>query len=178
VRLNQNHLVAAVIVQQANEPVVEATNLQHGHEGLVLPQALAGELLEERVDLLRLRRYLLRLHDVAGCVAEGDRQLPCVLIDSEVQHGWFSCWVRRFATSPYRMGEPLLLDERHSFIDITALYTLTRSCAGEADRSAQDTISRRCNYGFFVRCNAVMASRVCLKPGVPRARASSNTRAS
>ena len=35
------------------------------------------------------------------------------------------------------MGEPLLLDARHSFIDITALYALTRTHASVAERGAQ-----------------------------------------
>src|SRR5262249_33104051 len=42
---------------------------------------------------------------------------------------------KRFATSPYRMREPLLLDARHSFIDITAPNAPTRTCLGGADRS-------------------------------------------
>jgi hypothetical protein len=49
--------------------------------------ALAGELLEVRLDLLRLRRDLPRQQHVAVFGAERDRDLACVLIDSEVQHG-------------------------------------------------------------------------------------------
>jgi len=55
------------------------------------PQTLARQLLEESVDLLRLGRHLPSLHDVAMVIAERDRDLPCVLIDSQVQHGRFSC---------------------------------------------------------------------------------------
>jgi hypothetical protein len=40
---------------------------------------------------------------------------------------------KRFATSPYRMGEPLLLDDRHSFIDITAPNIMTQNCFGGRD---------------------------------------------
>jgi hypothetical protein len=47
-------------------------------------QALAGELLEEGLDLLRLGGHLPGLYHVAALVAERDRQLPCVLIDAEV----------------------------------------------------------------------------------------------
>src|SRR5262249_55028088 len=92
-RLHEDHLVAAVLVQQADEPVVEATDLEHGDEGLARGQPLAGELLEEGMDLLRLRRDLPGLHDVPALVAERDGDLPCVLIDAEIKHGWFSCRV-------------------------------------------------------------------------------------
>src|SRR5262249_22830961 len=44
-RLDENHLVAAVLVQQANQPVVKSTNLEHGDERFVRVQPLAGELL-------------------------------------------------------------------------------------------------------------------------------------
>jgi hypothetical protein len=87
--------VAAVVAQHANEPVGKATDLEHGDERLAVVQPLAGELLEEGVDLLRLRVDLPGLHDVTARVAERDGDLPCVLIDPEVQHGWFSCWVRK-----------------------------------------------------------------------------------
>jgi hypothetical protein len=53
-------------------------------------QALAGELLKEGVDLVRLRRDLPGLQDIAVVVAERDRDLPCVLVDSQVQPGWCS----------------------------------------------------------------------------------------
>jgi hypothetical protein len=90
--LDQDDLVAAVVLQQADRPVVEAADLEHGHEGLAAVQALAGELLEEGVDLLRLRRDLAGLQDIAVVIAERDGDLPCVLIDPQVQHGWFSSW--------------------------------------------------------------------------------------
>jgi hypothetical protein len=32
------------------------------------------------------------LEHVTVFIAERDRDLPCVLIDSDVQHRWFSCW--------------------------------------------------------------------------------------
>src|SRR5262249_24791823 len=86
-----------------------------------LPLPQTRQLLEESADLLRLGRHLPSLHNVAMVVAERDRDLPCVLIDSEVQQGWFSCRVtgRTSDTSPYPMGEPLLL-HCHSFIDSKA----------------------------------------------------------
>jgi hypothetical protein len=71
------------------------------------------------------------LHDVALIIAERDRDLPCVLIDSEIQHGRFSCRVmgRKSDTSPYPMGEPILLDG-HSFIDSNARKTCEVSSYG------------------------------------------------
>jgi hypothetical protein len=84
VGLDQDHPVAAVVSQQADQPVVEAADLEHGHERLAVPQPLAGQLLEEGVDLLRLRRHLPGPHDVALVVAERDRDLAGVLIDAEV----------------------------------------------------------------------------------------------
>jgi hypothetical protein len=79
--LDQNHLVAAVVSQHANEPIVEAADLEHGHEGLAVVQAFAGELLEEGVDLRGLGGHLPGLHDIAVVVAERDGDLPCMLID-------------------------------------------------------------------------------------------------
>src|SRR5262249_32145250 len=72
----------------ANQPVVKSTDFEHGHERRAVVQALAGELLEEGVDLVRLRRDLPGLHDVTALVAERDRDLPCVLVDPQVQHNW------------------------------------------------------------------------------------------
>jgi hypothetical protein len=92
VGLDQDDLVAAVVAQQADQPVVEAADLEHGHEGLPVVRALAGEPLEEGVDLFRLGRDLAGLQDVALVVAGRDGDLPCVWIDSQVQHGWFSSW--------------------------------------------------------------------------------------
>jgi hypothetical protein len=76
-------------------------------------QPLAGELLEEGVDLLRLRRDLAGLEEVAVFVAERDGDLPGVLIDAEIKHCWFSFGVVgskvSYFTLPTR-GEPLLLN--------------------------------------------------------------------
>ena len=71
-------------MQHTNQPVAEATDLQHGHEGLPVPQALAGEPLEEGVDLLRLRGHLPGLQDIAALGAERDGDLQGVLVDSEI----------------------------------------------------------------------------------------------
>jgi hypothetical protein len=53
------------------------------------PQALTGELPEESVNLVRLRRDLAGLQDIAAFIAERDRDWPCVLVDAQVQQGWF-----------------------------------------------------------------------------------------
>src|SRR5262245_24930959 len=119
VGLDQDHLVAAIISQHANQPIVEATDLQHGHDRLTVPQPLASESLEKSVDPLRLRRHLPSLEDIAVFVAERNRDLPCVLIDSEVQHGWFSCWVKRFSNFNLPDGRTAS-SQRRSFIDIRA----------------------------------------------------------
>jgi hypothetical protein len=103
VRLDQNRFATPVIVQHANQPVVEATDLEYGDECFVRGQPLAGEPLEESVDLLGLRRYLASLKDVAVLVAEGDRDLPCMLIDAKVKHRLVllsSCWVKGQLSSP------------------------------------------------------------------------------
>jgi len=106
--------MAVVMVEHANQPIVKATDLQYGHKGLTILQTFVGELLEESVDPLGLCRHLPSLQDVAVLIAEGDRNLPCMLIDSQVQHDWFSWWVvgrkgqRLYLTNP--MGEPLLLN--------------------------------------------------------------------
>src|SRR5262249_1253602 len=125
VGLDQDHLVAVVLPQHANEPVVEATDLEHSHEGLPVVQALAGEPLEESVDLVRLRRDLAGLQDIAAFIAEGDRDLPCVLVDAQVQHGWFSGGAVglkiSYSTLPTR-GRTDSSQRGHSFIDTTARY--------------------------------------------------------
>src|SRR5262249_58426745 len=72
------------MVQHPNQPGFEATDLQQGHEGLPVPQALAVEPLEEGVDLLRLRGHLPGLQDIASLGAERDGDLPGVLVDSEI----------------------------------------------------------------------------------------------
>jgi hypothetical protein len=64
--LDQDHLVAAVIAEHANQPIAEATDLQHGHEGLAVVQALAGEALEKGVDLLGPGGHLPGLQDIAA----------------------------------------------------------------------------------------------------------------
>jgi len=86
VGLDQYHLVATIVSQHANQPIIEATDLQDGHEGPTIAQPLTGELLEKGVDLLRLGRDLAGLQDIAAFIAERDRDLPCVLVDSQVQH--------------------------------------------------------------------------------------------
>src|SRR6185295_14929035 len=102
--LDQDDLVAAVVLQHSDQPIIKTTNLQHGHEGLAIAQPLTGQLLEEGVDLLRLCRHLPSQQDIAVFIPQRDRDLPCVLIDSEVQHVWFSCsggWVKgRYFTLP------------------------------------------------------------------------------
>src|SRR5262249_59189778 len=42
--------------------------------------------LEERVDLVRLGGDLPSLHDIDVVIAERDGDLPCVLIDAEIEH--------------------------------------------------------------------------------------------
>ena len=51
VRLDQNHLVAAVVSQHADQLIVETAEFQDGDERFVAVQPLAGELLKEGVDL-------------------------------------------------------------------------------------------------------------------------------
>ena len=43
-----------------------------------------------------------RLHDVTVLVAERDRDLPCVLIDPQVQHSWVLCDTRSLHESDQR----------------------------------------------------------------------------
>ncbi len=90
-RLDENHLVAAIIVQHLNQPVVEATNLKHRDKRVVRTHPVTSELLEKRLDLLRLCGHLTGQH-IAVVVAERDRNLSCVLIDPQIQYRWFSSW--------------------------------------------------------------------------------------
>ena len=72
---------------------------------------LTRQALEKLVDLLGPCGDLASQDNVAVLVAKGDRDLPCVLIDSEVQHDWFSYREKGAAKSPYPMGETVLLNE-------------------------------------------------------------------
>src|SRR5271165_1835696 len=84
--------MAAIILEHTNQPVIKAADLQDRHERLTALQALTRQPLEKGVDFLRLRRYLSGLQNIPAFIAERNRDLPCMLIDSEVQHSWFSCW--------------------------------------------------------------------------------------
>src|SRR5262249_14796165 len=114
---------------------------EHGDEWFARGKPLAGELLEEGVGLLRLRRDLPGQHDVPARVAERDGDLPCVLVDAQVQHGWFSCWVVgskvSYFTLPTR-GRTTSAQRGPSFTDTKADWRKLGSCGGGADRSAQN----------------------------------------
>src|SRR5262249_54048108 len=59
------------------------------------------------------------LQDIAALVAEGDRELPCVLIDPQVQHPlvllWVVGWKVSYLTLPTR-GRTASAQRGHSFI--------------------------------------------------------------
>src|SRR5271165_3063286 len=61
--------LAGLVLQHADQPIVEAADLQHGHEWLAVAYPLPGELLEEIIDLVWRRRHLACLHDIALFVA-------------------------------------------------------------------------------------------------------------
>jgi hypothetical protein len=140
-RLDEDHLVAAVVAQHANEPVVKATDFEHGDERLARGQPLAAELLEEGVDLLRLRRDLPGLHDVTALVAERDGDLPCVLVDAEIKHGWFSCRAVgskvSYLTLPTR-GRTASSQRGRSSTDTKADWRNRHPCRGVADERRID----------------------------------------
>ncbi len=68
--LDEDHLVAAVVAEHADQPIVEATDFEHGDERFIATQPLAGEVLKESVDFLRLRGDLPSLQDIAILIAE------------------------------------------------------------------------------------------------------------
>src|SRR6516162_4959915 len=112
--LDQNHLVAMVIMEHADQPIVKATDLEHGHERVAVAQTLAGEFLKESLDLVRMCGHLAGQQDIPVFIAERDGDLPCMLVDSQIEnHGGSPVgrWVKEVDTLPYPMGEPLLLDE-------------------------------------------------------------------
>src|SRR5262249_55539072 len=84
---------------------------------------LVGQLLEEGLDLLRLRRNLSGLDDVAVLVAERDGDLPGVLVDPQIQHRWFSCWVAGLKVSDFTV--PTRRGNR--FISTTLLFHRSHS---------------------------------------------------
>jgi hypothetical protein len=52
--------------------------------------------------------------DIAVFIAERDGDLPCMLVDAQIEHHGGSPvgrWVKKVDTLPYPMGEPLLLKE-------------------------------------------------------------------
>jgi arylsulfatase len=101
--LDQNHLLAVVITEHADQPIVKATDLEHGHESVAVAQTLAGEFLEEGVDLVRLCGHLPSQQDITVIIAERDGDLPCMLVDSQIEHHGGSPvgrWVKGLDTLP------------------------------------------------------------------------------
>ena len=99
--LDQDHFVAAVVLEHPDQPIVEAADFERGDERFVIAQSLAGESLKELVDLLGLRRNLPRQHNIAVFIAQRNGDLTCMLVNSEVQHNRGSPVVReRFTASP------------------------------------------------------------------------------
>jgi hypothetical protein len=86
VRLDQDHFMAAIVLQHADQPIVESAYFEDRYELFIVLQPIAGELLKEGVDLLRVRRDLPCLQDIPGSVAERNSDLAGVLVDSKVQH--------------------------------------------------------------------------------------------
>src|SRR5262249_35662018 len=88
---------------------------------------------------LRLRRNLPGLHDVTVLVAERDRDLPCVLIDAEIKHRWFSFWVVGSKVGNFTLptrGRTASSQRGRSFTDTKADWRKCGSCGGGADRRA------------------------------------------
>ncbi len=120
IRLDEDHLVTTVVTQQADEPVVEAAHFQHGDKRFAALQPLTSEVLEKGVHLLGLGGHLPGLHDIAVIVTQRDRDLACVLVDSEVPHERGSPVEERTETVSIATGKPLLLNSTRSFIDTNA----------------------------------------------------------
>src|SRR5437773_2276569 len=74
-------------------------------------QTLTREALEKSMDLLRPRGDLPSLQNIGVFVVERNRDLPCALIDSKVQHDWFSCWENGSAKFTLSDGRTILLNE-------------------------------------------------------------------
>src|SRR5262249_45515686 len=122
-----------------NEPVVKPTDLEHGDERLARGQALAGELLEEGADLLRLRRDLPGRHDVTALVAERDRDLPCVVIDAQIKPRWFSSPLVGSKVSDFTLparGRTASPQRGRSFTDTKAACGIYVASSGGHDRRA------------------------------------------
>jgi hypothetical protein len=89
--------MAPVVLKHAIQPIVDAAHFQDRDELVVILQPISGQLLKEGLDLLRVRRDLSSLQDIPVVIAERNRDLSRVLIDSKVQHGRSpsvgeSCW--------------------------------------------------------------------------------------
>ena len=78
--LNHDHLLAAVVIQHPDQPIVEAADFEDNHELLATLQTLAGELLEECMDFLWPRRDLPSQQDITGFVSKRNRNLTCMLV--------------------------------------------------------------------------------------------------
>ena len=83
-RLYDDRLAAAVLGEQFEQPVVEATDFHDGQIAVVCAGALA-HLVEERVDFLPLGADLPPEGDVPRFVSNADGQLLAVLVDADVQ---------------------------------------------------------------------------------------------
>ena len=67
--MNQHDLSALPLAKLLDQPIVETTDFEDGHERLAVDHTLAGEPLKKLADLRRLRRDLSRLDDIAVFVA-------------------------------------------------------------------------------------------------------------
>jgi len=75
-----------VILEHADQPIVKATDLKHGHERVAVAQTLVGEFVEESIDLVRLCGHLAGQQDIPVFIAERDGDLPCMLVDAQIEH--------------------------------------------------------------------------------------------
>ncbi len=79
--------MALVFFQGLQQPIIEAADFHHRQERFTVPEKIAFHPLKEFLNLLQLRRYLPRLHDVTQLIPQGDRELAGMLVDSKVQRG-------------------------------------------------------------------------------------------
>jgi len=86
--LDEDDLFDAVVGQRFEQPIVETADFDNGDHAA--SSGLLLELGEEVFEAFRLGADLSIEDDLAEVISQRDSELLCVLVDSEVQHGFGS----------------------------------------------------------------------------------------
>src|SRR5438552_3492885 len=109
--LNQDHLFAAVLRQQLQQPIVETTHFDHGDVAPGL-NALVLQLVQELPHTLRFGAHLAPQHGLSSLVTQTNRQLSGMLVDSKIKHGYGPPRITNLWRAAVRLRRLRLLSRR------------------------------------------------------------------